>query len=84
MPVARHPDDLGQTAQHGDPRASVRAQAHFVEARLLQVGRERLREQLVQRLFKRVYRDEKNEDGRVEHWGGAGEKGADLILGRKP
>jgi hypothetical protein len=32
-------------------------------------------EQLVLPLFKRIYRD-----GRVEHWGGAGEKGADLIV----
>src|SRR5262249_37573026 len=37
-------------------------------------------EQLVQRLFKRIYRDPKNDDGRVDHWGGAGEKGADLIV----
>ncbi len=32
-------------------------------------------EQLVHLLFQRVYKD-----GRVEHWGGAGEKGADLIV----
>lgn len=32
-------------------------------------------EQLVQRLFERIY-----DQGRVEHWGGAGEHGADLIV----
>lgn len=32
-------------------------------------------EHLVHRLFECIYRD-----GRVEHWGGAGEKGADLIV----
>src|SRR5262249_21249355 len=32
-------------------------------------------EHLVRRLFERIYKD-----GRVEHWGGAGEKGADLIV----
>jgi hypothetical protein len=32
-------------------------------------------ERLVLRLFKHIY-----QDGRVEHWGGAGEKGADLIV----
>lgn len=32
-------------------------------------------EKLVERLFQRIY-----PQGRVEHWGGAGEKGADLIV----